>query len=771
MTALADEPAVNSSRVRHMLQESTEEAKQRGLSRLITLLEHADPVELFVATAASMMFGSPEKLTEANYGTASVKTELLAYELYPHFGRSRASSESASVESTTLHMGDIQVCHKVLDDLLFSHMFQAFMHSEEEEDKLIGSTRGRTTIVRGNAYPPQTERRIREVQGRFDHWYAQRVGIAPTRAVDTLRAIVKDKENAFNDAARPAAAAVAGLFENRWQAIRAKPRHERNGDESVFIQQFRTRIAARMAGFALAFGPATFLHVPARCPNVEWNALLSLIGLTAQEREKMQKPFEVRNRPLYVLPDGRVLFVDLSNTFDALWEAFDAAARQDPHFYNTRYQRHAANWLEKRVVSYLRHLFPNGAIYKTLDYPDPTKGPGATAELDVAVVWGPFLLLVEAKAKQFRLAGQLGDVGRLRTDLKQNLEEAFDQALRARKYIESVERPIFKERETGRELVLNKARFRRIYPLTVSLHQLATLTTRLAALEPLGLFKGNEYPFAISEGDLEIVAELCPGPEVFLHYLEKRIALHRVSPDVSADEVDLLGAYLDTRFVSRQLWDNTKSRVTMFGLDGYSDEIDRWARHHWEGAGESPEIQLTVPEGIRAVLSHLRMLPENNARWIAFCLLDMSFAALKALAHGLELARTDPPKYGGFRRFVWAGDDVVICVVASNGHSPQELAAHLEKRVAIERYRRRKQKAIGFGLAAEDTNPYTVAAWEDREWEPNPELDRLVENDAPGMPLPRTKLPGRNAPCLCGSGRKFKKCCLPKIEKARWGQS
>ena len=200
------------------------------------------------------------------------------------------------------------------------------------------------------------------------------------------------------------------------------------------------------------------------------------------------------------------------------------------YFYDTRYQRHAANWLEERVVGYLRRLFPDGDIYKTLDYPDPLQEPGATAELDAAVVWGPFLLLVEAKAKQFRLAGQLGDVGRLRTDLKQNVEEAFDQALRARKYIETTELPVFKERETDRQLVLNKVRFRRVYLLTVSLHGLATLTTRLAALEPLGLFKGNEYPFAISEGDLEILAELCPGPEVFLHYVEKRIALHRVSP-------------------------------------------------------------------------------------------------------------------------------------------------------------------------------------------------------------------------------------------------
>ena len=762
----------------HAVSAKVEEVEQRALIRLAALLEHADPVELFVATAASMMFGSPEELTEAKYGTVSVKIEHLAYELYPHFERARASIAIEQVESTTLHLGDILTCWDVLDDVIRSRSFQAFRTFQGEEDAIIGSIRGRTTVVRGNAYPPQTERRIREVQGRFDTWYAQRVGIAPTRAVDALRAILKYEETAYNDAAIPVMEEAVSLFEDQWQAIRAKSKHDRDAAETAFLRQFCTREKAGMAGFASAFGHATFLHVPARrsslepaLTDAEWNALVSLIGLTTQARENMKEPVEVRNRPLYVLPDGRVLLVDISNAFDALWEALDAAVRRDQNFYDTRYQQHSANWLEERVVSSLRQLFPSGSIYKTLDYPDPEKVIGATAELDAAVVWGPFLLLVEAKAKQFRLAGQLGDVGRLRTDLKQNLEEAFDQALRARKYIESEERPIFKERETGRELILHKTRLSHIYPLTVSLHQFATLTARLAALEPLGLFKGNDYPFAISEGDLEVLAELCPGPEVFLHYIEKRIALHQVSPDVSADEIDLLGAYLDTRFVSRQLWDNPKSRVTWFGLDGYSDEIDRWARYRWGGVGEPPKIQLAVPEGIRAVLSHLRIQPEYDAKWIAFCILDMPFPMLETLAESLERARTDPPKYGRFRRFVTAGDDVVVCVVASNGHSPQELVDNLKRRVTVERYRRRARKAIGFGLATENPSPFTIAAWEDMVWEPNPELERLVENDAPGIPLAGTKMPGRNAPCLCGSGRKFKKCCLPKIEKARWGQN
>jgi hypothetical protein len=406
----------------HPLQEHNDEINQRGLSRLATLLEHADPVELYVATATSVMFAAPETLTQANSDTASVKIERLAYELYPHFRQSRASTERESVESTTLRTGDIQLCHEILTDLLFSHMFQAFRPAEEEDD-LIASIRGRATIVRGNAYPPQTERRIREVQGRFDHWYAQNIGIAPSRAVDALHAIVRDQENAFNGLVRPAAAETADLFESKWQMIRKKHKHRRDAEESTFIQQFQTRAAARIAGFALASGHASFLHIPARCPalepaltNVEWNSLLSLIGLTAQERDKMRAPVEVRNRPLYVLPDGRVLFVNLSNVLDALWEAFDFAARQDQTFYDTRYQRYAADWLEERIIIYLRRLFPDGAIYKTLDYPDSERHQVRSQNSMLPSYGGHLFFLLRPKQNSFVLLGNSAMlVGSVRT--------------------------------------------------------------------------------------------------------------------------------------------------------------------------------------------------------------------------------------------------------------------------------------------------------------------------------------------------------------------
>lgn len=755
-------------RMRHNFQKASE--------HLRTLLYFTDPVELFVGTVASMIFVLPEDMIDSKIGTMPVKTEYLAYELYPHFPPP-SSTATTGRRVAALNSNTIYECRETLDALFIGHTIGStpFLSPDSsEEDILLEAIGRRAKIVRGKSYPAQSERRIREVQGRFDSWYEQNVGVSPTRVVDIINAILKAKLNAFNVDMRLEAEKAAASYEQKWRKIRKKPKRNRDEHETNFMKYLRTPKEAYAAGSSDGYANVAYQFLPVSRTKLdvaptekEWDALQRLIGLTTQRRAEMTDPVEVRNFPLYVLPDGRVLLGEQSNALDALWEAFDTVARQDQKFYDKRYQKHAASWLESQAIKHLRKIFPAEDVYQTLDYPDPNQGPKATAELDAAILWGPFLLLIEAKAKQFRLAGQLGDIGRLRTDLKQNVEDAFQQALRARDYVEQSETPTFTERSSGRKLVVDKSNIERVYLLTVSLHELSALTTRLAVLKPLNLFQGKEYPFAIGESDLEIISELLPGPEVFLHYVEKRTAIHSVKSGISADELDLLAVYLDTRFVSDQLWDNTTQGFDYFGLDGYSDRIDQWARYHWKVVNEPTDIKLKIPDEISTLLSYLRTHPSNNARWVAFNLLDMKQSLLEALAEGIDRVRENLPGPGKMRRYVAADGDQMICIVASNRRSFQDLAETLSKRTIIERYRRKARKVIGFGIAAEDPNPITIGSWEDEEWRPDPRLDKLVEEDVATTPIAGSKLPGRNQPCFCGSGKKFKKCCEPRITAER----
>lgn len=63
----------------------------------------------------------------------------------------------------------------------------------------------------------------------------------------------------------------------------------------------------------------------------------------------------------------------------------------------------------------------------------------------------------------------------------------------------------------------------------------------------------------------------------------------------------------------------------------------------------------------------------------------------------------------------------------------------------------------------------------DFPWEANEQMDKIIEKAPKGLPIedvpvvakpgprPKGKV-GRNDPCPCGSGLKFKKCCLRNLK-------
>jgi len=68
-------------------------------------------------------------------------------------------------------------------------------------------------------------------------------------------------------------------------------------------------------------------------------------------------------------------------------------------------------------------------------------------------------------------------------------------------------------------------------------------------------------------------------------------------------------------------------------------------------------------------------------------------------------------------------------------------------------------------MATDTKRPFDCAVWVEGDWHYDENLEKALENEPPFVPALGQKLPGKNQPCICGSGKKFKKCCLAKIEK------
>lgn len=741
------------------------------IAKLEKLAESVDAVRLFVAAVANSSFGPEGSISEITHGDVPAKIETLAYYAYPFFGKSQE-------EITPWHINE---CIHILDEILALRlMVPRFPKDDRESDPLeeiVTTVRMQAEVVRGSAFPEQPASEIMSIQGRFENWFKEATRIGPIRAQAILWSIIRAQEKGINSV-MPDIREQVQAASKKWQEIGRKSPRSRSPAEDKILEvlqdeqaakafEFVSRLSA-IASEVLPIGLNDLSNLEPLPTPEEWEGLIGLIGMTKNHREAMCEIVEVRRRALFVLPDNRVILVDISNALDALWESFEQVAKTDQGFFSGEYQRERAKWLEQKTVDCLSRIFPLQHLYKNLTYPDPDKSDGSTTELDIAVHWGSFLILLEAKAKQFRLESQLGDVGRLRSDIKANVEDAFDQARRAAKYIDQTNKPEFIEPSTGRRLIISKDKIHRMYLITLSQHLLAGLATRLSMFKDLGLFRSEEYPFSISIADLETVTNFCDGPDVLLHYVEKRLATQRESLEILADELDLFGAYLQTRLQSARLWDREGVKPTSVLLHGFSAQSNDWFAYKRGDLSTPPKIELEIPREIKQVLGGLRKRDDDASRWISFALLDMTDSMLDQIAKNLSDLRTATLTPGMFRPWTYSEGETTVSLIGSLDLSPRLLEERTEMRAIIEKYRHKAVKSIGLGVMVKDNSkPFHCATWVEGPWEYDAEMEKIMQDAPSSMPVPGTKLPGRNDPCLCGSGKKFKKCCLPKIQAAQ----
>lgn len=680
--------------------------------------------------------------------TFSSDIERLAFALY-RTDVGGSNSPTPEIITRAIDATKTLVCQSLLGKRLSSQV------QNDPLGEILDPLRIDVTVVRGSAYPEQITEEIREIAGRFDAWFKRRLGGAATELVEILWSIGEALQNKLNEWL-PDGERRLGITFGQDQ----NPAHVGADSDEVPASSLAFVTEEAFARIPICREDC---RLPSGAPPSEgaWKALIALIGSDRGKTRTAKDLLAIRARPLICLDDGRVLLAGLTNATDALRDALYAEAKQDQVFYE-RFQRWRSDWLEKKAAELLERVFGSSLVYRSLSYPNPDKpGQNAIAELDMAIKWGPFLLLIETKAQQFRLEGQLGDVGRLRTDLKKNLEDAFDQARRAYRYVQAVEVAEFREtKRPDRILRVRAADLRRISLVTVSLRSFANLVTKLSRLQPLGLFTGGEFPWAICLADLDLVTRFAKTPDVLLHYVERRLEVQNWQPFLLADEVELFGAYLRTRLHPTAFSDIMSRQPHGIWLTDFQARFDEWFEWSRGWRTEAPKIGLDVPSTIACILAELRRREEEGARWIAFCLLGLSNEQLEVISSMINTASQRQQASGMLGRLVRELNDLVVSVVVTSDHPVAVLQKRTEELTVIEKYRRRISRSIGFGihLGYQDT-PFQCCAWRQGPWERDPKIEQMLAHEPSARPARGQQMPGRNEPCFCGSGKKFKKCC------------
>lgn len=621
-------------------------------------------------------------------------------------------------------------------------------------------------VVRGSAYPEQTLAEVRGIFARFDAWLLETLGASASELADCLLALgyaAEERLNAWIDEIRAEARPLLESAElPAGPGAKQRRRLARRLARAAAYRAADGRIAREASAL---FVPRAACRLPSGAAPSEavWAVLLRLIGLDRHAARELESALLVRTRPIVVTSDGRALMPNVSTGADALWDALDAHAKSYPKFY-TELQAWKARWLEERVVEYLRRVFGHEAVYASLRYPNPYHPDRQPTELDAAVVYGPFLFLVEAKARQFSLRSQLGDLNRLRDELRANIEDAFEQALRARRYLTGSETAVFHEAGTGRPLSVSIAKLSGVVLMTVSLHFLGSAATRLAELRGLGLMGRNEYPWALSVPELDLITRVCEGPDVFIHYAQRRLEVEHAKEFPNNDDLDLYGAYLSTR-LNREDLQALAPRANFVYLADYQEVFDRYIEAERRGR-PLPDLGLVVPPLVKEILFELRRHgPSPSALAASLALLARSKGQLAQLGQALSEVRAQRPPPGVYRRLTLPFGDLAISFTVASDGPLDALVQRTAERAAREKYRLRTPKALGFGIHhGLPQRAFHAYTWLEGEWTRDPVMERQLTEEEGWVPAGQ-RLPARNAPCVCGSGRKLKKCCLDRLSR------
>jgi SEC-C motif len=721
--------------------------------KLHATLQKVDARALLASYAMYRLVGMAEESTADHGRPAPAAIELAVFLLMPHFGEPK-EFDGESIQNGINALSEYQKCYS------FCEIFpQTDVPVDLETDSLHLHLRLHSGVVRGTAYPSQVERRIIGVFSPFEADLSVIAGIGPARSVEVAKALL-------------------GQMEDNIEEVRVKARTMIESAEKEYRThpEQRDRIGSEMQKLITQMGCSwmpTFNELAVRLKHLEkheWEAFCRLFGLTPDSLQKIRRVVDVQDRPVILLDSDTAFVSHGVVVFDAIFNYFDSLARSRASLRDS-YGHQVSSWMEKETANYFRRIFPTENVIANACYPDPDHVEGET-EADLLVIWGPFLILAESKGKKvdqeaFRTGGR-----QLKYAVVKNIEHGFNQTQRFVRALDASGSLAVKEKATNRKIKVDASDLRRIMPISVTLQHLAGIPTQLAVTQQLGLFKGNSFPWSVCIDDLDVITKFSGSADVFLHYIERRIAHQKQECDIKGDELEIFGQYLDNR-LHPDIYENHKMQPRpqakkVISFAGGEERFAPFYLAEWYGT-EAPEepVRLDIPDEVRSVLNELRNRNDCGARWIAFALLGLNNSALVNLASAFRELWTTRVVGERILRITMKEGAVVINIMAHQGLTDAEFFHNVTVRSRMEHYRAKAGTTVSIGINQNSDKAFEVAQWLESEWEWEEELEEMLKADREMLrdliPSSNAKEPGRNAPCLCGSGIKFKKCCMGRI--------
>ena len=422
----------------------------------------------------------------------------------------------------------------------------------------------------------------------------------------------------------------------------------------------------------------------------------------------------------------------------------------------------------------LSDQLPGAVVYQEVYYKDPATNQWS--ENDTLVLIDDVLYLIEAKA------GAAATIASPALDFRRHTQSVQDLVLKAYKQCErffnylnsSDEVPLYsladgKYHECGR---IRHSDYRVMLPIGLTVESFSPMSTFCKELPEVEPLLGKHAFISMSIDDLFVLKRILPTPGIFAHYMEVRQAVAGMKRAHLFDEFDHLGAYITKNRFDEDIADQFREgQADMVVWDGMSNIIDRsFEGESWE---DSPIPMQEFPDELLMLLGAL-----DNTRsqgWLSAESLIRNYGeqARKDLAKLLsDLGETigqHPERY-----FAFAGDGQLLFVWMQSSEHAAEWK-RINDKASAAALSTESPDVVGVFIEVDEGRTYkNVQCFKVDIPSEQTAKNAHIFDDAKRMSMQRkkTNVPhtadkskpkkakkiGRNEPCPCGSGAKYKKC-------------
>lgn len=482
------------------------------------------------------------------------------------------------------------------------------------------------------------------------------------------------------------------------------------------------------------------------------------------------KGWPLRIWPIYKRPfiklNGRYYCFDLYSFRDNFYRVLQKILISLEKTYQTEWNKKQKEVSEELPFKYLQKILPKVKIYRSVHYKWYT---GDTAnkqwcETDGLLIFDDHLFIVEVKAGAFTYTPPASDFPAYIESIKNLVLKPVIQGKRFLEYLKSEKFVSIYAEDHTKTGQLSSADFRHITICTVTLDSFTELAAQTQQLNPLGIAVGDIPVWSISIDDLRVYSDIFSNPLIFLHFVEQRIRGFGSKIINTEDELDHLGLYIKHNIYTQYAKElQAASQATRLNFIGYRVDVDKFFTEKFNNPSIPSPINQKMPENLAKIINLLAECGKPGRASIASFLLDCDGDWRDNIANSIDKTLENQILHKRPFPFSTHGDTRITIFCWQYPFLPRN------KDLAIEHSKTTM-------LTTKDEDRLLLELYftidgilEDIEWTnlkisdfAEREMERL-QSLAASMKTKRIANAGkigRNDTCPCGSGKKYKKCCI-----------